>query len=103
MAREIYYLTMNISTATAQNMSFGGEVHTYIHGKEDILLDADGNAYVTTHLLTPYWVRKYGYKTEAEAKRNWSYRNPENTQYWRTESRIIRAWVRKDNKVYIEP
>ena len=103
MAREIYYLTMNISTATVRNMSFGGEVHTYIHGKEDKLLDADGNRHINCHLLTPYWVRQYGYKTEAEAKRNWSYRNPENTEYWQTESRIIRAWVRKDNKVWLEP
>ena len=102
MEREIYYLTQNISTATAQNMSFGGEVHTYIHGKEDKLLDAEGNRYVNVHLLTPYYVREYGYKTEAEAKRNWSYRNPENTKYWRTESSVIRAWVRKDNKVFLE-
>ena len=103
MAREIYYFSQNISTATAQNMSFGGEVHVYIHGKEDTLMLAEGNEYVKTNLMTPYFVRRYGYKTEADAKRNWSYRNPENTQYWRTESRIIRVWVRKDGKIWLEP
>lgn len=63
---------------------------------------AEGNEYVKTNIMTPYFVRKYGYKTKADAKRNWSYRNPENTRYWRTESHIIRVWVRKDGKVMLE-
>ena len=103
MAREIYYLSQNISTATAMNHSFGGEVHVYLHGKEDKLLFADGNPYVQTNLLTPFFLRQYGYKTESEAKRNYSYRNPENTEYWRTETRIVQAWVRKDGNVWITP
>ena len=102
MAMEIYFLVKNIATATVQNVN-SGEVHTYIHGKRDEMLYADAGNYLQYNLLTPYFVRQYGYKTERDAKRNWSYRNPENDKYWKTETSIIRVWVRHDNKVLLDP
>jgi hypothetical protein len=102
MAREIYYLIESISTATDRNQNFAGETHLYYHGKGDELLFAEtGTAYADTNLLTPYHIREYGYKRECDARRNWSYNNPENSKYWQTETRIVRAWVRKDNQVFI--
>lgn len=104
MAREIYYLVQSISTATVRNVNFAGEVHTYIHGKNDELLFAEtGSAFIDRNFLAPYWVRKAGYKRLCDAKRNYSYTHPDNSKAWSTEVRIVRAWVRKDNRVFIEP
>ena len=101
---EIYFLTQNVSKATANNQSYCGETHTYIHGKDEYLLFADTrDKFVARNLLTPYFVRQYGYKRECDARRSYSYTHPENTEYWRTESRIIRVWVKKDNTVAILP
>ena len=104
MAREIYYLVQNICTATARNENFAGEVHSYIHGKGDYLLFMETpDGWRNFNLLAPYWVRKYGYKRECDAKRCYTYTHPENSKYWSSEVKIIRAWVRKDNRVFLEP
>lgn len=104
MAREIYYLVQKISTATVRNTNFAGEVHTHIVGKCDETLFAEtGSAFCDKDFLTPYFVRKYGYKRMCDAVRNWVYKNPDvDRPYWESEVKIIRAWVRKDNKVYLE-
>ena len=103
MAREIYYLIESISTATARNENFAGECHLYYHGKGDELLFADtGTAFADCNRLTPYFVREYGYKRLSDAKRNWSYKNPENSKSWTTETKIVRAVVRIDGRVFIE-
>lgn len=103
MAREMYYLVQSISTATERNENFAGEVHCYIHGKSDKLLQAEtGSAFYDTNLLTPYFVRQYGYVRECDAKRCYSYTHPENSKAWTTEVNVVRAWVRKDNRVFIE-
>lgn len=102
MAREIYYLVESFSTATAANPNYTtGELHTSINGKGDINLlyeISDGHRYCD--LITPSMVRKHGYKRECDAKRNWSYRNPENTRFWKTDVHIIRAWVRHDGTIW---
>ncbi len=103
MAREMYYLVQSISTATERNTNFAGECHLYYHGKGNELLFAEtGLAHIDFDNLTPYFVREYGYKRLCDAERNWSYKNPENDKYWTTEVQIVRAWVRKDNRVFIE-
>ena len=102
MARELYYLVESISTATDRNENFAGDVHLYYHGKGDELLYADTpDKYINTNKLTPYFVREYGYKRPCDAKRCFSYTHPENSKYWKTEVRIVTAWVRKDGRVFM--
>lgn len=102
MAMEIYYAVQSITTATEINENFHGEVHTCIYGKGDYKLFYETpDGWNNCNLLAPYFVRQYGYKRECDARRNWCYKNPENSRYWRTETKIVRLWVRKDNTVHI--
>lgn len=104
MARGIYYLVQKISTATERNENFAGEVHVGIYGKGDYTLFRETpDGWCNCNLLSPYWVEKYGYVRECDAKRNWTYTHPDiDAPSWKAEVKIVRAWVRKDNKVYIE-
>lgn len=100
---EKYYAVMALKTATQRNESCAGECRTIIYGKGDKLLfhEGDKSGWTDCNLLAPYWVRQYGYKRPCDAKRNWSYNNPENTKWWSTETSIVTLWVRKDNKVML--
>lgn len=101
---EKYYLVKTESKATPKNGSYFGETHTYIHGKDGYLLYADTrDEFVKRDLLTPYFVRKYGYTRECDAKRCYSYTHPENTEYWRTTATIETYVVRKDGKIVYLP
>ena len=104
MAREMFYLIQKISTATVRNENFAGQTATYIFGKGDYTLFAETeDGWVNCNLLAPYWVREYGYKRECDAKRNWVYKNPNiDEPYWKSDVRIVKAWVRKDNRVFLE-
>ena len=96
---ERFYLVKSICKATAQNMSFGGETHTYVHGKDEYLLFADTpDKFVARDLMTPYFVRKYGYKRECDAMRAYSYKHPENTEYWNSTAEIIAVEIHKDGR-----
>lgn len=99
--REIYYAVESLMTANYANEN-PDEFRIYIHGKEDMMLFSDGEptGWGNRDNLSAYFVRKYGYKSESDARRNWSYKHPENTKYWQTETRIVRLWVRKDGKVW---
>lgn len=91
---ERFYLVKSVCKATANNQSYWGETHTYIHGKEEYLLLADTrDEFVVRDLMTPYFVRQYGYKRECDAKRSYSYTHPENTEYWRSTAEIIEVEV----------
>ena len=100
---ERFYLVKSVCKATANNMSYGGETHIYIHGKEDYLLFADTrDKFVARDLMTPYFIRKYGYKRECDARRSYSYKHPENTEYWRRTAEIIAVEIHNEfGKQYI--
>lgn len=104
MAREIYFLIQKISTATVRNENFAGESECGIYGKGDYTLFRETvDGWHNCNLLTPYFVREYGYKRECDAKRNWIYKNPDvDAPYWKADVKIVRAWVRKDNRVFVE-
>ena len=94
MKMERFYLVKSVSTATADNMSYYGETHTYIKGKDEYLLFADTkDKFVARYLLTPYFVRQYGYTRKCDAKRAYSFTHPENTEYWKTTAEIITVEV----------
>ena len=104
MAMEIYYLIESINTATNLNDEFPGVCELRYYGKENKCLYCAGTPNGWTdhsHLWTPYFVREYGYKRECDAKRNWVYKHSESNKYWKNETRIVRAWVRKDGKIAI--
>ena len=104
MAREMYYLVQKISTATKRNLNFAGEVHVLICGKNDFTLFYDTpDGWNNCNRLSPYYVREHGYKRRCDAVRNWTYKNPNvDAPKWESDVRIVRAWVRCDNKVYVE-
>lgn len=96
---ERFYLVKSVCKATANNQSYGGETHTYIHGKDEYLMFADTpDKFVSRDLMTPYFVRKYGYKRECDAKRAYSYTHPENTEYWKSTAEIIAVEIHKDGR-----
>ena len=93
------YLVKTISTATANNQSYGGETHVYIHGKDGYLLEAETrDPFVARDLITPYFVREHGYKRECDARRAYSYTHPENTEYWNSTAEIIAVEIWNDGK-----
>lgn len=103
MAREMYFLVESICTATERNQNFAGEMRYYLHGKKDecLLADGDERGWYNFNNLSAYHVREYGYKRKCDAARCYSYTHPQNDKHWKTETRIVRAWVRKDGKVSI--
>ena len=93
------YLVKTVSKATANNQSYFGETHTYIHGKDEYLLMADTrDKFVARDLMIPYFVEQYGYKRECDAKRSYSFKNPENTEYWNSTAEIIAVEIWNDGK-----
>ena len=87
---ERYYLVKTVSKATPANHSYGGETHTYIHGKDGFLLFADTkDPFVNRDCMTPYFVRQKGFTKESDARRAYSFKHPENTEYWRSTAEII--------------
>ena len=82
------YLVKTVSTATAENENFAGEIHEYLHGKGETLIAASGDPWINREAY-PAMIREYGYNRACDAKRAWSYRNPENTKWWQSTVEII--------------
>lgn len=98
---EKYYAVMKINTATARNENFRGECHTHIYGKGDEMLFSDSGCN-DFNIMTPYFVRKYGYKRVCDAKRNWTFTHPDiDRPYWEAEVKVIEIWVGKNDSVKI--
>lgn len=76
------YLVKEVSTATSENKNFAGEVHVSWHGKSDEFC-YEGERFFR------YLLEEYGYTRKVDAKKNWSYRNPENTRYWTSTVEIV--------------
>ena len=103
MKMEKFYFVKSVCKATPNNKSYRGETHTYIHGKDEYLLFADtSDEFVRRDLMTPYFVRQYGYKRECDARRSYSYKHPENTEYWESTADVISVEIRNGyGKEYI--
>ena len=87
------YIIKAVSTATADNPSFAGEVHTWWIGKGDKHLGLKVDNAKTWHeefdLLNRWNIKDFGYARKCDAVRNYSYRNPENTKFWTTEVEVV--------------
>ena len=86
-----YYLVKSTHTATPKKAYRYGDTETYLIGKGDLTLYAQGtfHGWCDTNLLTPFFVKEYGYMRESDARRNWSYRHPENSDWWTTTVEIV--------------
>lgn len=89
MARK-YYIIRQTLIATEENKSFDGENRVYLYGKneESFILPDNGRC------IESVFISNYGYNRIQDAKRNWCYRNPENTKNWSTtKNEILLATV----------
>lgn len=80
------YLVKEVSTGTSANPNFAGEVRVSWNGKGNEFCFEDEGFFEG---FFDYFLREYGYNSEAAARRNWSYRNPENTRYWSSTVEIV--------------
>ncbi len=103
MAIKTYFLVESIATATERNENFRGEAHLRYYGKEQKCLYSDApDPFSRKNDLIPYFVMKYGYTRECDARRSWIYNHPEiDLPYWNTEVSIKRARVMPSGKVLI--
>jgi hypothetical protein len=95
---ETYWFVKSVSTATPENPSFAGKLHTYIFGKEEYTLfeDVPGGFYNVDLTNCPGCIVEYGYKRFSDAKRSYHYKNPQNDWAWRTTVEIVSLDVQKD-------
>ena len=78
------YVVKETSVGTEENPNFAGEVQVWFHGVRDNLLSAKEFS-----RLSDWFIHNYGYKRKCDAKRNWAYKNPENTKFWQSVVEII--------------
>ena len=95
---ETYWFVKSVSTATPENENFAGQVHTYIIGKDNFHLyeDVPGGWYNRDYTNCPYIIHEYGYKRACDAKRTYSYKHPQNDEYWNTKVQIVSLDIQKD-------
>jgi hypothetical protein len=89
----VKYLVHSTSVATEKNKAFFGETEESYHGKGNVLCGLyvySGDEIKRVKKFIPeYDARHYGYDSVSMAKRNWSYKNPENNPFWETTVEII--------------
>lgn len=90
------YVVCTTSVATPENKNFKDCIFHYWHGKHNTLIWSDDpfiNPIREQYSFKDYYVMQYGYDRLCDAKRNWSYKNPENTQWWKSTTEIIEVEV----------
>lgn len=88
------YLVKVAQTATEENVNFANAVYTHYYGKNDELLKTDDpNIWNAPKEFIPYFVEKYGYNRKCDAKRCWSYKNPENSKWWKSTASIVEVEI----------
>lgn len=90
----IRYIVKETSKGTPINPHFAGKTAIGFYGREDKEIEIRTFSKSTgDYELKDYMVKKYGYKRECDAKKNWTYNNPLNTQYWESNVEIIKVEV----------
>ena len=87
-----YYLIEEHSVATPENHNFNGQESFALKGKNDYLVSYTGSHPENLFCVKKLWmsdVIEYGYTRKCDAKRNWTYKNPENTKYWKSTVKIV--------------
>ena len=79
-----YYLVRSIGMPTKENEAFR-EMEVNFCGKGDKILSYN-DVYGT---FSNYFLSEYGYTRAADAKRNYTYKYPERSQYWQFSSDVV--------------
>ena len=85
------YLVKEVSVAKENNSTFRGMEYITYSGKGQKIIATWGSAaeaaYCTKE-MTRYDALEYGYKRKCDALRSWIYKNPENSEYWKSVTSI---------------
>lgn len=90
------YIIKSVSKATPENENFAGQELITYTGKGETTLGRMGShaeACYNAFELRDWMIAEYGYSRKCDAVRSWSYKNPENTKWWRTEVEILEVTV----------
>lgn len=63
----MYFIKIT-SVATETNKNFAGQTHTYLYGKEETLIETQGNKELQVKFCS-YLAREYGYNRKCDAVR----------------------------------
>ena len=88
----IKYLVKETSVGTEQNPNFAGHTHISYHGKQgNLCFEKSSMPYEDEKFEAyfPYFAREYGYNRICDAKKSYTYKNPENTKYWQSKVEIV--------------
>lgn len=84
------YLVKETSVATENNPNFKGKNVVAYFGKNDRMLKYESNVTEDSNFDHISWLlEEYGYRRECDARKNYTYNNPENTKYWSSTIEII--------------
>ncbi len=85
------YIVKVIATATEENANFKGKVNEYYYGNRGELIGVGGDEIYIPHKFDPN--SKYdlnrGYDRLCDAKRCYSYKNPQNDEHWKSAVEIL--------------
>lgn len=87
-----FYLVKETSVATSENRNFAGQIAINYYGVGSISIGCYGTHAEATHAvqeLSQYMIEEYGYSRKCDAVRNWVYKNPENSKYWKSSTEIV--------------
>lgn len=84
-----YYVVKVVSEATKENKNFAGKKIVSYYGKDGHLIDTDDEYLASYKLPIRYCLRNYGYSRLCDAKRSWMFKNPENTEHWKSTTEIV--------------
>ena len=86
------YLVKTVYVATENNENFKGMSEIVYSGKRQTTLGCYGSAAEATYTRRDLWkhdIIEYGYTRRCDAARSWIYKNPQNDEYWRSETSIV--------------
>lgn len=86
------YLVKTEYKATENNDNFRGMEETVLSGKGQVTLGCYGSAAEATYTRKDLFIPdiiEYGYSRRCDAVRSWCYKNPENSENWRSKTSIV--------------
>lgn len=91
------YAVKVTSVATDTNPNFAGKSEFVYYGKKEEIFSMTGSAAEATHTNTKFFYQhllgEYGYKRLCDAKRSWSYNNPNSDdRFWNTKAEIVKVF-----------
>ena len=84
------YFVKETSISTENNPRGANHISVTLFGKGDEMLKHESTFPGSDNFdLMWFKAEEYGYKRLSDAKRNWSYKNPQNDKMWRSKVEII--------------